>query len=111
MREQTSSESAVSIDSQGFDLVPYAREHRHRLRNLHDGGPVPPAIWRPPKGHRPVYTGAEDRWDAIVGRSGYVAMDGERLTVTLEYKTGRGVKRALIRLEAMGAQAVPHAGR
>ena len=87
-----------------LNLTEYARSHRYRLRNLHDGGPVPPAIWKPPKGYRPVCTGDEDRWDAIVGYDGYVAMDGDELSVCLFYKSARGVKSAESRLKVMGGQ-------
>ena len=96
--------SAAPVIVAHFDLLAYARKHRYRLRNLHDGGPVPPAIWKPPKGYRPVYTGAEDRFDAIVGRDGYVAMDGDELTVCLFYRSTKGVKSAKTRLEAMGGR-------
>ena len=52
-----------------FDLVAYARKHRYRLRNLHDGGAVPPARYRKPKGERPAaqagYVGQDERLDAL----------------------------------------------
>jgi len=70
-----------------FDLREYAQRHRLRLRNLHDGGPVPPAK-KVSKG-RQVFTGDDDRWDAIVGRRGYVAMDGDRLSVYAHYPSVR----------------------
>ena len=98
-------DSTVSAITEQFDLVAYARKHRYRLRNLHDGGPVPPAIWKPPKGYRPVCTGDEDRFDAIVGYDGYVAMDGDELTICLFYKSANGVKRAISRLQALRARS------
>ena len=87
-----------------FDLAAYARKHRYRLRNLHDGGPVPPA--RRPAGHDGSvgYVGARDRWDVIVGYDGYVAMDGNGLSVFVSYRSGRGVKRAVGLLLAIGGQ-------
>ena len=97
-------DSTASFIATQLDLVAYAREHRYRLRNLHDGGPVPPAIWKPPKGYKPVYTGAEDRFDAIVGYDGYVAMDGDELSVCLFYRSTKGVNRAITRLKAMGGR-------
>ena len=95
--------TALAVTEQ-FDLVAYARKHRYRLRNLHDGGPVPPAIWKPPKGYRPVYTRDEDRWDAIVRYDGYVAMDGDELTICLFYKSAKGVKSATSRVQKMGGR-------
>ncbi len=94
----------VKSGSTEFDLVAYAREHRYRLRNLHDGGPVPPAIWKPPRGYRPVYVGEDDRCDAIVGRNGYVAFDGELgwLGITLFFKSALGVNKARDKIQAMG---------
>lgn len=88
------------MQNTAFDLVAYANQHRYRLRNLHDGNSVPPAISRKPCGGYP----GEERWDAIVGHSGYVAMNGNKLTVVLFYKSGKGVKRAIARLEEMGGQ-------
>jgi hypothetical protein len=46
----------------------------------------------------------EDRMDAIIGQNGYIAMDGDRLSVCLFYKSGKGVKRAVGRLQTMGAE-------
>ena len=94
----------TTVTEQTFDLVAYAKKHRYRMRNLHDGGPVPPAIWKPPKGGYPSWRGAAERMDAIVGRRGYVAMDGDKLSVCLFYRSAKGVKRAVERLEAIGGQ-------
>ena len=87
-----------------LDLLAYARKHRYRVRNLHDGGPVPPAIWKPPKGFRPTYVGEYDRMDAVVGRDGYIVDEGEpgRLGIALFYKSGKGVNRARARLAGIG---------
>lgn len=100
--ERSTQHSGVS-----FDLVAYARAHRFRLRNLHDGG-VPPAIWKPPKGYRPTYVGDDDRMDAIVGRNGYVAFEGEpgRLGICLFYRSGKGVNQARAKIQAMGGTVV-----
>jgi len=88
-----------------FDLLGYAKQHRLRTRNLHDGGPVPPARCKPRiPAARQAFAGAEDRWDAIVGRDGYVAMDGDRLSIYLCYKSGRGVKAALAKIRALGGE-------
>jgi hypothetical protein len=57
-----------------FDLLAYADEHRCRVRNLHDGDPVPPTR-RPRKRRRMVYRAADDRDEVIICRDGYVAPD------------------------------------
>ncbi|MGB2985839.1 MAG: hypothetical protein WBE26_08145 [Phycisphaerae bacterium] len=100
------SEPAIGTAS-ALDLIGYARMHRYRVRNLHDGGPVPPARWRHPRWHKPAtagHIGEDDRWDAIVGQHGYVAMDGNNLSVCLFYKSAKGVNRVLVRLKAMSGQ-------
>jgi len=101
---QTTVASATEHSTAAFDLVAYARKHRYRLRNLHDGGPVPPAIWKPPKGYRPAYVGDDDRMDAIVGRNGYLADEGEpgRLCICLFFKSGRGVNKGRDKIQTMG---------
>ncbi|UCC31705.1 MAG: hypothetical protein JSU86_05375 [Phycisphaerales bacterium] len=96
-----SANTAALVD---FDLVEYARKHRYRVRNLHDGGPVVPARWKPPQGYRPAYVGKDDRWDAIVGRSGYVALDGCDLSIFVFYKSNRGVTSAMAKLKTIGAR-------
>ncbi len=87
-----------------FDLTGYAKKHRYRLRNLHDGGPVPPAKPVRGSGRPTAYVGAEDRMDAIVGYRGYVATDGNELSVCLFYGSAKGVNRAVSRLEAIGGR-------
>lgn len=87
-----------------IDLVEYARQHRNRLRNLHDGDPVPPARRQKSSESRVAYIGAFDRWDTIVGYDGYVVDEGEpgRLGICLSYRSARGVKKAEARIRAMG---------
>ena len=62
-----------------FEVVEFARERRYRVRNLHDGHPVPPA--RPPKhgdqGNFSGYRADGERDDAIVCRRGYVTDEGD----------------------------------
>jgi len=62
---------AVTIES-------YAAQHRLRLRNLHDGKPVPPCpIKKARKVLSEAYRRPEDSCLAIVGNRGYVfAQDG-----------------------------------
>ncbi|UCC30080.1 MAG: hypothetical protein JSU86_18020 [Phycisphaerales bacterium] len=91
-----------------FAFVKYARKHRYRVRNLHDGGPVPPARYMKPKGQtaaaRTGFVGKEDRCDAIVGCNGYIGDEGEpgRLGIYLQYRSARGVKRVHSRIQALG---------
>ncbi len=94
----------ATVTEQTFDLVACAKKHRYRLRNLHDGNPVPPA--KPPRGSGgPTgYIGATEGMDAIVGSKGYVAMDGAELSVCLFHKNALGISRAVPRLEAIGAR-------
>lgn len=61
-----------------FDLREYARCRRNRVRNLHDGHPVPPAR-APKQGRRGPQAFLGEGMDAIVGRSGYVTIEGDRL--------------------------------
>lgn len=57
-------------------LREYAKINRYRVRNLHDGGPVPPAQWKRPKDHVPAVHGSNaEAWWGIVGSRGYVAAD------------------------------------
>lgn len=87
-----------------MDLAKYARQNRYRVRNLHDGEPVPPARRRKSNGRRVAYVSATDRLDVIVGYDGYLVDEGEpcRLGVYMTFKSARGVKRTQARLEAMG---------
>ncbi len=77
-----------------FDLMDYARKHRLRTRNLHDGHPVPQARLMPKQlaGERMGYIGESDRLDAIVGYCGALTEEGRQgLVVYLHYKTSKGV--------------------
>ena len=87
-----------------FDLMAYARQRRYRVRNLHNGRAVPPALG-PTRGERgdfEGYRGADDRLDAIVGKYGYVTTDGDRLSVYLCYRSSFTKTKAMRRFEAMG---------
>jgi hypothetical protein len=92
-----------------FDLLAYAEEHGYRVRNLHDGHPVPPV--RPPyhgrRGRFAGYLGADDREDAIVCRHGYVADDGDgRIGWFLFAPTTRSMRAKLRKLEGLGVDVV-----
>lgn len=84
-----------------LDVVAYANEHGYRLRNVHDGGPVPPA-WRPVRSRgRPAHFGADDRCDAIPGRHGYVTAEGpDRIGWCLLTSSRRALTARLPRIEA-----------
>ena len=89
----------------GFDLMDYARKHRLRTRNLHDGHPVPSARLMPKQriGERMGYIGESDRLDAIVGYCGALTDEHEQgLGVYLHYKTAKGVNRGIAGFKAMG---------
>lgn len=64
-----------------FDPHSYAREHRYRLRNLHDGRPIPPARRMKAKDEvaaaQSGYVRKEDRHDAIVGFELYLSDEGD----------------------------------
>lgn len=94
------------VNTRGFDLITFARKNRYRIRNLHDGGMVPPARHTKPKGDLPTaqvgFIGRDDRCDVIVGYDGYILDEGNgRLGVYLCYKSSRGVKRAQDRIGAL----------
>jgi hypothetical protein len=86
-----------------FDLVAYASDHGYRLRNLHDGGPVPPA-WRPTRNRaRPTYCGEDDRCDVVPGRRGYVTTEGaDRIGWCLLLPTRRALTPRLREIRAAG---------
>ncbi len=95
--------SSERVRTETFDLTAYAQEHRYRVRNLHDGHPVPPA-WRT-KNHDAAtgHVGREDRCDAIVGYDGYICDEGAgQLGLCLFYRSARGVKKAEARIRALG---------
>ena len=87
----------------GFDLIEYARKHRYRVRNIHDGGPVPPAR-RKRKPTKPGHVGAYDRSDAIVGQRGYLTAEDGGLGICLFFKSGRGVALAKAEIKALDGQ-------
>lgn len=89
------------------DLLALARARRFRVRNLHDGRPVPPARLLKPSGSRPAgeigYVGENDRMDAVVGYSGYLIDEGDaRLGIYLCYGSLKGVMRAEQKIRAWG---------
>ena len=73
-------------------------------------GPVPPGRWRKPKGYNSTesgYRGEQDRYDAIVGRRGFITMDGGMLHVYVgEYKTSQGVTYAAKKICELGGRVV-----
>ncbi len=93
----------TTVTEQTFDLVACAKRHRYRLRNLHYGNPVPLARCKRNLGMTRGHWGL-DRLDAIVGRRGYVAMDGDELSVCVFCKSSQGVTYAVRQLESAGAR-------
>jgi hypothetical protein len=88
-----------------FDLIEFARKHRYRVRNLHDGRPLHP-LRVPVTGRDRVagYVGDADRMDAIIGRYGYVCDDGDgRIGWYVYAGSAKGIKRWLPKLVAAGA--------
>ena len=108
MRTFANVTAQVELSVERLDLTAYAHKHRYRLRNIHDGDPVPPARRMKPKGDLPAghwgYVGQDDRQDAIVGRNGYIAFEGEpgRLEICMFFKSNRGVYLAQARILDMG---------
>jgi len=90
-----------------FDLLAHARQHRYRVRNLHDGRPLHPL--RVPvagRGRALGYVGGEDRMDAIICRRGYVCSDGDgQVGWYLFARCAKGINRWLPKLIATGATA------
>jgi hypothetical protein len=92
-----------------FDLLKYAAAHRYRVRNLHDGRPVPPFRVRVTKrGKAKGYVAAEDRQDAVIGLYGYVSRGCDGRLEWLLRRT-KGKAAALRRLEAAGVVVVQDA--
>lgn len=88
-----------------FDLRAYAAEHRLRVRNLHDGAPVPPARRR--SDHTPVaYRGGGDRAEVIICRDGYVDYGGhghDRVEFCVLCRSSRVLRARLRLLVEVGA--------
>ena len=86
-----------------FSLSEFARRHRYRVRNLHDGRPLLPLRVRVRRrGRSEGYVGDDDRMDAIIGRYGYVCDEGAgRLGWYLRRTKGKA--SALRALRAVGA--------
>lgn len=77
-------------DPTAYDLLAYAKEYRYRTRNLHDGCPCPP-FKRDEK--ITIYTGREDRFDAVIGKRGYVCQENDCLGFVVSYKTNQRINR------------------
>ena len=83
-----------------FDLLGHAQRHRYRVRNLHDGRPVPPVRQKRTPGRRAAFGGAGDRLGVIACRHGYVVAEGEGIGWVLLCRSKRSFTP---RLEAIGA--------
>jgi hypothetical protein len=89
-----------------FDLMDYARRHRLRTRNLHDGRLLHPLRVPPSgRGRSEGHVGKEDRMDVIIAEHGYVCDEGDpgRIGWYLFAGSAKGINRWLPKLEALGA--------
>ncbi len=102
-QERYTRPASAEVHAGDFDLLSYARERRYRLRNLHDGSPVPPAR-KKNKSTTTGYVGVDDRSDAIVGQRGYLTAEDGGLGICLFYKSGRGVATAKVEIKALDGQ-------
>lgn len=87
-----------------FDLIAYAKEHRYRVRNLHDGYAVPPVrrVARATTGAAGI-----ERDDVIACRYGYVGDYGPGKLgwyLTSEKGTAHLMSSKLPQLEALGGE-------
>jgi hypothetical protein len=92
-----------------LDLREYARRHRLRVRNLSDGGPVPPVRRRLRGCGRQAFRHPEDRQDAIICHDGYVDIYGPGqvgwCVLVESARTRNNRLRALVALGAITTQA------
>jgi hypothetical protein len=89
-----------------FDLVSYARERRLRLRDLHDGNPVPPVFTRA----KPRYRSSRDSDPAIVCRYGYVHAEPPGLGWAAFFKSARGLRACLGQVEKIDGVRILQVG-
>ena len=76
----------------------------YRIRNMHDGYPVPPTRRRGRRGSD-GYWGPADRFDAVIGRRGFAHVDGVpagRIGWVLLCKSGRALIPSVAAIRAMG---------
>ena len=89
-----------TVNLTSLNLIDYAKQHRYRLRNLHDGHPCPPA--RAPRvgerGREVAFRADDDREMAIVGSRGYVTAEDHGLGFMLAFKSKQGKTLAMQRL-------------
>lgn len=90
-----------------FDLIAFAKKHRYRVRNLHDGQRVPPTRRR---GERRSGGFVGERHDAIICRDGYVDVLGPgKIGWYVLVKTRRQLTARLAKLKAIGVE-ITHEG-
>ena len=90
-----------------FDLIAYAKKHRYRVRNLHDGQGVPPTRRR---GERRPGGFIGERHDAITCYDGYVDVLGVgRIGWCVLVETRRQLTARLAKLETIGVE-ITHEG-
>lgn len=93
-----------------FDLLGYARAHGLRVRNLHDGLPIPPARPKRVPGQRPAFGGEQGRDLAIVCRHGYVHAEGRQIGWVLLCGTARTCNFRLDQLRQVPGLVVQQEG-
>ena len=79
-----------------MQIKQFAREHGYRVRNLHDGFPVPPATRRRGRGaqrSRGYHADTENAHLAIVCKHGYVDANGWTILCRSSRQLGHLLKR------------------
>jgi len=93
-----------------FDLLTYARRHRYRLRNIHDGKPVPPARIQQAGRGRQASRSDEDRCIVIACKDGYICDECDGLSWVLLCETKRSFNFRLRQLECIDGLMVKQEG-
>lgn len=99
-----------------MDLIRWAKEHRFRVRNLHDGLPCPPCLKRDAQkatcaSRRATYSPRSDASLAIVGKHGWIAESGPNLSFYCgEFKSRRAANNRRKQAEAIPGLTIDQLG-
>ncbi len=93
-----------------FDVRAFARQHRYRVRNLHDGRPVPPVRAKGRVEQSAAFIGPTERDDAIMCKCGYVCGGDGRIDWALLCASARGHNPRLAALRALPGVLVAQSG-